>query len=58
MKRGDVQYLSMIAERWGVVNPTIKERILKAWFFSAMRFDKSDDSCDTKVVILLPMVDG
>jgi hypothetical protein len=53
LARGDVRYLSTVAERRGL--PLTDEGyVLQAWFFSALHFNTTEDNCRSEVMILVP----
>lgn len=53
LARGDVRYLSTVAERRGLPL-TDRGYVLRAWFFSALHFNTTEDNCRTEVMILVP----
>lgn len=56
LARGDVRYLSTVAERRGLPL-TEKGYVLQAWFFSALHFNTTEDNCRSEVMILVPTAD-
>lgn len=53
LARGDVRYLSTVAERRGLPL-TDRGYVMQAWFFSALHFNTSEDNCRSEVMILVP----
>ncbi|KAI7787390.1 hypothetical protein LA080_016465 [Diaporthe eres] len=56
LTRGDVRYLSTVAERRGLPL-TDRGYVLQAWFFSALHFNTAEDNCRSEVMILVPTGD-
>jgi hypothetical protein len=56
LARGDVRYLSTVAERRGLPL-TDQAYVLQAWFFSALHFNTTEDNCRSEVMILVPTED-
>lgn len=56
LARGDVRYLSTVAERRGLP-VTDQGYVLQAWFFSALHFNTAEDNCRSEVMILVPTGD-
>ncbi|KAG8169153.1 hypothetical protein KVR01_001902 [Diaporthe batatas] len=54
--RGDVRYLSTVAERRGLP-VTEQGYVLQAWFFSALHFSTAEDNCRSEAMILVPTGD-
>lgn len=52
LARGDVRYLSTVAERRGLPL-TDRGYVLQAWFFSALHFNTTEDNCRSEVMILV-----
>ncbi|KAG6359494.1 hypothetical protein INS49_013015 [Diaporthe citri] len=56
LTRGDVRYLSTVAEQRGLPL-TDRGCVLQAWFFSALHFNTAEDNCRSEVMILVPTGD-
>lgn len=57
LARGDVRYLSTVAEQRGLPL-TDRGYVLQAWFFSALHFNTTEDNCRSEVMILVPTGDA